>query len=189
MSDERHLSAMFQGAITTPCPFDFADFWAEHGWLTPAQFGLATALTMFIWNAPGHRLRFDRAQVRDLFNPSVSEEDLTATLANVFWIWKGEIYSPWVLRWLGVPQRRTPIPTEMRMIVRTRDRNRRGELQCSYCGKVCTMEHHLDHMLPMSRGGIHHPDNLCIACPPCNTRKGGMTYEEFNDLLCEEEPS
>jgi 5-methylcytosine-specific restriction endonuclease McrA len=30
---------------------------------------------------------------------------------------------------------------------------------------------HLDHVIPWSKGGSDSPDNLVIACAPCNMRK------------------
>lgn len=41
--------------------------------------------------------------------------------------------------------------------------------QCAYCaGEPAT---HVDHVIPQSRGGEHHPLNLAAACPRCNLSK------------------
>ena len=51
---------------------------------------------------------------------------------------------------------------------------------CMYCGKpfgVATP--HIDHMMPLSRGGNHAESNLTIACAFCNISKGDRTPEEF----------
>lgn len=37
----------------------------------------------------------------------------------------------------------------------------------------------VDHMLPTSRGGTDHPDNLQLLCSGCNRSKGGKTMAEW----------
>ena len=37
----------------------------------------------------------------------------------------------------------------------------------------------VDHMLPRSRGGTDHPDNLQLLCSGCNKSKGGKTMAEW----------
>lgn len=41
---------------------------------------------------------------------------------------------------------------------------------CSACVQTSAMQ--VDHILPISRGGLHDPDNVCLACKPCNLSKG-----------------
>lgn len=50
---------------------------------------------------------------------------------------------------------------------------------CTWCGANCASDYHVDHIIPLSRGGTHHIDNLCISCPPCNLSKGAKLPEEF----------
>lgn len=48
---------------------------------------------------------------------------------------------------------------------------------CAYCLErraTC-----LDHMTPLSRGGVHGRENLIPACMPCNQSKGSKTVVEF----------
>ena len=42
---------------------------------------------------------------------------------------------------------------------------------CAYCGndRLALTQ---DHVVPLSRGGLHHIDNIVPACQPCNSRKG-----------------
>lgn len=50
--------------------------------------------------------------------------------------------------------------------------------RCAYCSAPAeTLE--IEHMTPLSRGGLHHKDNVVPACGPCNRRKGRMTALEF----------
>ena len=37
----------------------------------------------------------------------------------------------------------------------------------------------IDHILPQSRGGTHHKDNLQLLCAYCNSRKGNKTMAEW----------
>ena len=42
--------------------------------------------------------------------------------------------------------------------------------RCAYCGKKSDkME--IDHVIPLSKGGTHTPENLVPACKPCNSGK------------------
>ncbi|WP_035911104.1 HNH endonuclease [Frankia sp. CeD] len=40
---------------------------------------------------------------------------------------------------------------------------------CFYCGSID--ETHIDHFIPLARGGTEHWWNLVRACPPCNMAK------------------
>lgn len=53
---------------------------------------------------------------------------------------------------------------------------------CYYCGTPVGNRRgkwHLDHLVPVSRGGTNDPSNLAIACPECNQSKGAKTPWEF----------
>jgi 5-methylcytosine-specific restriction endonuclease McrA len=47
---------------------------------------------------------------------------------------------------------------------------------CFYCGK---MADHIDHIIPVSRGGRHSIGNLTGACAPCNLSKGSKFLMEW----------
>jgi len=49
---------------------------------------------------------------------------------------------------------------------------------CFYCGEFAEVTH-VDHMLPLSRGGTDHWHNLQQSCQKCNLSKGTKTAEEF----------
>lgn len=49
---------------------------------------------------------------------------------------------------------------------------------CAYCAEPVT-NYHVEHMVPLSRGGSNGPQNLAISCPPCNLSKGRKTATEF----------
>lgn len=52
------------------------------------------------------------------------------------------------------------------------------ERKCCYCGKT-DIPLEIEHITPKSRGGSNRVSNLCLACRPCNQRKGNQTAAEF----------
>ncbi len=60
----------------------------------------------------------------------------------------------------------------------------RDGLVCQYCHLGLSLDSvTIDHRTPVSRGGGDELANLCVACAPCNTRKGASTVEEWLRLL------
>ncbi|MFW8626735.1 HNH endonuclease [Deinococcus sp. ME38] len=55
--------------------------------------------------------------------------------------------------------------------------------KCFYCKKPLDFETaravHVDHKIPISRGGSNFKENLCLACSGCNCSKQAKTAEEF----------
>lgn len=55
----------------------------------------------------------------------------------------------------------------------------RDRYRCQYCGlRGSAFELTVDHILPVSRGGLSSAENLVAACFACNQRKGNRTPEE-----------
>lgn len=55
---------------------------------------------------------------------------------------------------------------------------------CRYCAEPLSLKTiSLDHMIPITRGGGNAPANVQFICRRCNTRKGALTHEEYNQLL------
>lgn len=56
---------------------------------------------------------------------------------------------------------------------------------CAYCERPLGWGHEgvqppqVEHKVPKARGGSSHPDDLCLACQPCNLAKATKTDEEF----------
>lgn len=50
-------------------------------------------------------------------------------------------------------------------------------LPCAYCGATGKVE--LDHVVPLSRGGRHEPENFAPACKSCNSSKGAKLLPEW----------
>lgn len=56
-------------------------------------------------------------------------------------------------------------------------------VRCYYCqtktaGKTC----HIDHIVPLSKGGRHSIDNLCVSCPGCNLSKHNRLLRDYIKL-------
>jgi hypothetical protein len=50
---------------------------------------------------------------------------------------------------------------------------------CLYCGEALKGEYHVDHFIPLSRGGNNWPENIVLACSGCNIRKHNQLPWEF----------
>lgn len=43
--------------------------------------------------------------------------------------------------------------------------------KCSYCSQELVTNYHLDHIMPISKGGLHTLTNVQYLCQPCNNKK------------------
>ncbi len=55
--------------------------------------------------------------------------------------------------------------------------------RCWWCQKKLKAVWHVDHRIPLSKGGEHGPANIVISCPTCNVRKNAMMPWEFAGRL------
>ena len=54
----------------------------------------------------------------------------------------------------------------------------RDEATCHVCGKKCEPDEiHLDHVVALANGGTHDPENIKVACAPCNLSKNSRPLE------------
>ena len=66
------------------------------------------------------------------------------------------------------------IPAQLRVRVLTRD-----GFRCKMCGVTAEeMKLHVDHIVPVSRGGITEERNLQTLCQKCNLGKGALPWEQ-----------
>lgn len=49
---------------------------------------------------------------------------------------------------------------------------------CAYCGAKDT-KLEIEHIQPQSKGGSNRVSNLCLACVPCNQKKGNQDIKDF----------
>lgn len=50
--------------------------------------------------------------------------------------------------------------------------------KCYWCKKKLD-QYHIDHIIPISKGGNNTSGNICVSCPECNTSKGAKMPSEF----------
>lgn len=65
--------------------------------------------------------------------------------------------------------------------IRAQYDSQRGK--CWYCGKKVGDKYHVDHRVPLSRGGSNAPENLVVSCPACNMSKRDKLPHEWCDRL------
>lgn len=67
-----------------------------------------------------------------------------------------------------------------RFLITDRDLQRlrnRQEGHCFYCPS--TEDLTVEHLIPVSRGGVTSVGNIVLGCRPCNSRKGSKTLTEY----------
>lgn len=55
--------------------------------------------------------------------------------------------------------------------------------RCWWCSKKIKGIYHVDHVIPLSRGGTNDPSNLVISCPKCNLSKNNKLPHEWNGRM------
>lgn len=51
---------------------------------------------------------------------------------------------------------------------------------CYYCEKILCDDYHIEHKIPLSRGGKHSMNNIVLSCPQCNLMKHTKMPWEFS---------
>ena len=72
--------------------------------------------------------------------------------------------------------------TEINRIYRrsAKDKN----IRCYLCGKLIPLgDRHVDHILPLAKGGRHRPSNLAVACRECNQSKNAQHPNKLGILI------
>jgi 5-methylcytosine-specific restriction endonuclease McrA len=58
------------------------------------------------------------------------------------------------------------------------------KVRCYLCGQFIPVgQRHVDHIVPLAKGGKHTASNLAIACVSCNTSKGAKMPADVGVLL------
>lgn len=63
----------------------------------------------------------------------------------------------------------------------------RDKATCYICGigSLTDSEIHLDHVIPLSKGGPHIPDNIRVTCISCNCKKSDRSLAEVHELIAQ----
>lgn len=61
--------------------------------------------------------------------------------------------------------------------------DKKGRLRCWWCGKVVKGSYHIDHVIPLDKGGSNGANNIVISCPRDNDSKGTKTIFEWRGRL------
>lgn len=77
----------------------------------------------------------------------------------------------------GYVKRKGAIGTHNASDIRRLFAKQRGK--CAYCECDISNQYHVDHVIPLSRGGTNYPDNLALACPHCNLSKNNKLLSEW----------
>lgn len=88
---------------------------------------------------------------------------------TIGWLWRRQRRRPGVARPSSPTAfSREPIPAGLRFAVLRRD-----GFRCAYCGRGESdgVKLHIDHLVPVARGGRSELDNLVTACQDCNLGK------------------
>jgi 5-methylcytosine-specific restriction endonuclease McrA len=48
---------------------------------------------------------------------------------------------------------------------------------------ILGIPHEVDHIIPLAKGGLHHPSNLQVIPASVNRRKSAKTPEQFKNSL------
>jgi len=56
--------------------------------------------------------------------------------------------------------------------------------KCAACARDLSVSgYHLDHIVPLAKGGTHCDENVQLLCPECNQRKHTRSFDEFLRIL------
>lgn len=55
--------------------------------------------------------------------------------------------------------------------------------KCWHCGKFVGDDYHIDHLIPLDKGGSNEARNIVISCPKCNLSKGAKLPQDWNGKL------
>lgn len=74
-------------------------------------------------------------------------------------------------------KRRMIVGTHTADDVKRQYKSQKGK--CYWCGEKVGKSYHVDHVIPVSKGGTNYPENIVIACPRCNISKGAKLPHEW----------
>lgn len=64
---------------------------------------------------------------------------------------------------------------------------KRQNNKCSFCN-IELLKYHVDHIIPLAKGGSNWPENLQIMCPSCNCSKGAKDFKIWKEEILANKP-
>lgn len=65
--------------------------------------------------------------------------------------------------------------------VQSQYKSQRGK--CWHCGVSVGDDYHVDHLIPIAKGGTNNANNIVISCAVCNLSKGSKLTKDWNGRL------
>lgn len=62
--------------------------------------------------------------------------------------------------------------------------HKRQHGRCFWCEAKTGATYHVDHVIPLCKGGSNGPENIVVACSHCNLSKGAKHPMDFAGMLC-----
>ncbi len=60
------------------------------------------------------------------------------------------------------------------------------QVRCYWCNDNFALRHcHVDHIILLSKGGVHDIHNLCVSCEDCNRRKHDKSLQIWNEQIAQ----
>ena len=147
--------------------------------LSDAELGLYTRILVLMWRSERPELAEDDRRLANVARGTAGARRFKQLVDDGFVeINDGKVrlgyQADYIVNWSLHPSRALSSDwRSVRKIIFARDGH-----ECAYCGDT-EGPFEIDHKLPRSRGGANDPDNLAVACRPCNRRKRAMTVEEW----------
>lgn len=158
-------------------PLYVADYMADAAHLSTLEHGAYLLLIMTYWQR-GEPLPADDRKLSRIARMTEAEwAEVRDMMAEFFTEADGEWHHKRIDQELAIAVSTTRPSqaewTSLRRSILKRD----GEV-CAYCGGE-SGPFEIDHVVPISRGGGNAPENLAVACRPCNRSKRNLTLSEW----------
>lgn len=150
------------------------------------ELGVLLRLVNFVAHAGAHSMYSDRSE-----DPSIEDDDrVLSRIARIginkwrtrmrdamltFFVTDGDRWrlTDWSYVRYTRESRRQSLTEQVKQVAFARAGGR-----CAYCGDS-NGPFENDHLYPLSRGGTDDPNNIVLACVPCNRAKRDMTLQEW----------
>jgi len=149
--------------------------------LTFEEDGIYNRLLRLCWRTPRCSIPNDEIWICRRMR-STEWDKIKLILCEFFKRYRGRWFSPWQQE-IFQGQRWRQYLHEQRLGLTQKKKQsvfKRDGLECAYCKTCLAEKYHIDHVLPISRGGNNNMNNLVVSCAACNLSKGQKLLGEWN---------